>query len=120
MPTEPQSWRDSFHAQITGNFKEDEGNEKDDKSDIELIADQMKVVLQALDTGIADIDAIDEREEPDEEERYNEADVTFSGQFADLFAIVNGGRLPDSGCEDLLAVNGGWGLTHFIAVQLSI
>lgn len=65
MPAEPYSWGDSFHAKVTGSFKNDEGDEEDDKSDIELIAGEMEILFKTLDTSIADVNAIDEWEEPD-------------------------------------------------------
>lgn len=80
MSTEPYSGGDSFHAEIAGCFKQNEGNEEDNESNIELIAGEAKILFQALNTGIADVDAIDKWEKPYQEERRQEAEVAFSSQ----------------------------------------
>ena len=72
----------------------------------------MKVFLQALNTSIANIDAIDEGKEPDQEERRDEAEVTFPGQFAGPIVTEEFFRLFDGTHSDLFGLEGGWGLTH--------
>ena len=80
----------------------------------------MKVFLQALDTGNADVDAVDEGENPDWEERRDKVKVTFSGQLADSIVIIDGGRLLDSRHGDLLVLDSGCGLTHICSKQCNL
>jgi hypothetical protein len=50
---------------IRRNIDEDVRNIKDDQGDIEAISSQLQIFHQAVDFGVADIGAVDERKEPD-------------------------------------------------------
>ncbi len=72
----------------------------------------MKICFQALDTGIANVDTIDKRKEPDEKERGQEMKVAFLGELASSFFIRRGGRQLDCRYGDLFVLEDGRYLTH--------
>lgn len=59
---QPCGWSNLAQEKIAGNLEEDVGNEEDHQGDVEVLALHMEVLLETLNTRIANVDTIQKSE----------------------------------------------------------